>query len=101
MAEADVSPSLLAHELDGASIPLLDDMQAMHIRATRNLLVWTLLGQYARARRLTSIDQLVATGQPRAARQIAWCTTTIKTLAPQALSSAVARELPARDPRRP
>jgi hypothetical protein len=66
---------------------LLEDLRHLYLRTAENSLAWEMLAQIAQARRQRDLLALTEKCHPRTLRQVRWANTTIKTQAPQILSS--------------
>jgi hypothetical protein len=68
-------------------IALLQDLRALHAQAASVSLAWEMLRQVAQATRRQDVVDLAGRCQQQTLRQMKWATTSLKTLAPQALAS--------------
>ncbi|MBV9594810.1 MAG: hypothetical protein JO147_13565 [Actinobacteria bacterium] len=66
---------------------LLEDLRDAYLRASQTSLAWEMLAQHAQAAHDTDILELAGRCHPQNLRQIRWCNTMLKTLAPQTLTS--------------
>ena len=66
---------------------LLEDLRDLYLLTSESSLAWEMLAQYAQAGHEKDILELAERCHPQTLRQIRWCNTMLKTLAPQVLTS--------------
>jgi len=66
-------------------VGLLRDLQDLHLLATLVLTSWTVIQQAARGLRDDELLRVATTSSDETSRQLAWLTTRMKSVAPQAL----------------
>lgn len=72
---------------EAPALLLLRDLRHLHLMAESNSVLWTVLGQAAQGSQDSELLDVVTRCHGRTMRQAVWCTSTLKVLAPQALSA--------------